>query len=122
MHTLRRSITILMTIGILGSGWLVWNEFQTGNGCPKIASIPVCLIVLICFLVPMVSHISNKLNILYFIFSGTALVIAIFASIAQISGTGECPSLYGSPMCYWSLLLFANLIILKIILIRKKAK
>ncbi|CAH8282210.1 hypothetical protein EV196_105337 [Mariniflexile fucanivorans] len=115
------AITILLLIGIWGTGGLVWNEIQTGNGCPKIWIIPACVIVFICFLIPLIAHILNKWNRLYFVFTGLALTIAIIASFMQFTGNGECPKLdNGTPMCYLSFLIFSTLIGLKITLLNKE--
>ena len=109
-------ITLLLLIGIWGAGNLVIDEIQTGNGCPKIWLIPACLIILICFLIPLIVHLLKKYTSLYFIFTGLAVSIAIIASIMQYTGNGSCPKLNGgTPMCYLSFILFTVLIILKII-------
>ena len=115
------AITILLLIGIWGTGGLVWNEIQTGNGCPKIWIIPACVIVFICFLIPLIVHVLGKWNRLYFVFTGLALTIAIVASFMQFTGNGECPKLdNGTPMCYLSFLIFSTLIGLKITLLNKE--
>jgi len=116
IHTL---LIILLSIGIIGAGGLVLDEIQTGNGCPKIGIIPACVIVLICFIIPLISHILKKWNVLYFFFTGLALAIAVFASIMQLLNKGECPKLdSGMPMCYVSFIIFLTLIILKIVYIK----
>jgi phosphoglycerol transferase MdoB-like AlkP superfamily enzyme len=113
------TITLLLVIGIYGAGNLVWDEIQTGEGCPKIWIIPACAIVLISFLIPLIAHVINKYIPLYFIFTGLALAIAIIASIMQYTGNGQCPKLNnGIPMCYLSLVLCTNLISLKIVQLR----
>ncbi|WP_299186940.1 hypothetical protein [uncultured Aquimarina sp.] len=115
-------LALLFAIGILGAGSLVIEEIQTGNGCPKIWIIPACVIILICFIIPLISHILGKYNSLYFFFAGLATVIAAFASILQFTDNGECPKTRGgTPMCYYSLLLFTGLIILKIYQLKKKS-
>ncbi|WP_299259992.1 hypothetical protein [uncultured Aquimarina sp.] len=107
-------LAMLFAIGILGAGSLVIEEIQTGNGCPKIWLIPACVIILICFIIPLISHILGKYNRSYFFFTGLATVIAAIASIMQFTGNGECPKTGGgTPMCYYSLLLFTGLIVLK---------
>ncbi|MFD2917244.1 hypothetical protein [Psychroserpens luteus] len=112
-------ITILLIIGLYGSGELVWDEIQTGNGCPKIWLIPVCAIVMVCFLIPLIVHLLKKYNTMYFVYTGLAFLIAIIASVMQFNGLGECPKLdNGTPMCYLSLLLFSILIALKMLLIK----
>ncbi|MEP0263029.1 hypothetical protein [Dokdonia sp.] len=108
-------ITLLLFVGVWGAGGLVIDEIQTGNGCPKIWIIPACLIILICFLIPLIVHLLKRYTPLYFIFTGLAASIAIIASIMQYTGNGSCPKLDGgTPMCYLSFILFTTLIILKI--------
>ena len=108
------SILVILIIGILGAGGLVLEEFKTGDGCPKILQVPMCLVVLICFMVPLLVHLLKKWNLLYFLFTGLAASIALVASIMQFLGNAECPKTdSGTPMCYYSLLLFSSLIILK---------
>jgi len=105
----------ILIIGVYGAGGLVVEEFKTGEGCPKIMGIPMCLVILICFLVPLIVHLLKKKNVLYFLFTGLAGSIALIASIMQFLGYAECPKTsLGTPMCYYSLLLFSSLITLKI--------
>ncbi|MCC1483161.1 hypothetical protein [Winogradskyella immobilis] len=113
--TIYYTILVILLIGLYGAGGLVVEEFKTGEGCPKIMQIPMCLVVLICFAVPFIAHLLKKWNIVYFLFTALAGAIALVASIMQFSGNAECPKTdSGTPMCYYSLLLFSSLIILKI--------
>ncbi|GAA3649732.1 hypothetical protein [Flavivirga jejuensis] len=108
-------ILIILIIGLFGSGGLVLEEFKTGEGCPKIMDIPMCLVILICFLIPFITHLFKKWHVLYFLFTGVAGSIALAASIMQFTGHAECPkTALGTPMCYYSFALFSSLIILKI--------
>lgn len=108
-------ITLLLLMGVYATFGLVWEEIQTGNGCPKIWVIPACVIILICFLIPLIVHLFKKYNTLYFVFTGLAFAIAIIASIMQFTGNGECPKLdNGTPMCYLSFITFSVLISLKL--------
>ena len=117
------SILSILIIGLFGAGGLVLEEFKTGEGCPKIIHIPMCLVVFICFVIPLIAHVLRKANVLYFIFTGLAGSIALVASIMQFTGNAECPkTASGTPMCYYSLVLFSTLIILKIISIKLKPK
>ena len=75
------SILGILIIGLFGAGGLVIEEFKTGEGCPKIMHIPMCLVVLICFIIPLISHLFKKGNVLYFLFTGLAGSIALVASI-----------------------------------------
>lgn len=105
----------ILIIGLFGAGGLVIEEFKTGEGCPKIMHVPMCLVILICFIVPLIAHYFKRWNILYFLFTGLAGSIALVASIMQYTGHAECPKTpSGTPMCYYSLVLFSSLIILKI--------
>ena len=118
--TLKKGINglliLLFGIGIYGAGGLVLDEIRTGDGCPKIGIVPACAIILVCFVLPLIAHIKKKWNIVYFFFTSVAMIIAVYASVVQVTGQGECPQLdSGIPMCYISLTLFGLLIILKII-------
>jgi len=115
------SILVILIIGLFGAGGLVVEEFKTGEGCPKIMQIPMCLVILICFIVPFIAHLLKKWNVLYFLFTGLAGSIALVASIMQFTGNAECPkTTSGTPMCYYSLVLFSSLIIFKIAQIKSK--
>lgn len=107
-------LILLFVIGIFGAGALVLAEIRTGNGCPKFKFVPACLIILICFILPFISHVLKKWNFIYFLFTGLAALIALVASTMQLMGTAECPKTDSEiPMCYLSLLIFTILIILK---------
>ena len=83
----------------MGAGGLVLEEFKTGKGCPKILHIPMCLVILICFIIPLIIHLLNKFNFIYFIFTGIAGSIALLASSMQFLGYSECPkTANGTPM------------------------
>lgn len=108
-------ISLLFVIGIFGAGSLVLTEIRTGDGCPKFGVVPACAVILICFILPLISHICNKWNLIYFLFTGLATLIALVASVMQLMGNAECPKTNsGIPMCYLSLLIFTTLIILKL--------
>ena len=112
-------LLVLFGLGIYGASGLVYTEFTEGNGCPSIASIPACLIILICLVFPLISHFINKFNTIYFVLTGIAFSIALFASIRQFFDLGDCPKTSsGVPMCYFSLLIFTSLILLKYIYIK----
>jgi hypothetical protein len=114
-------ITVLLLVGVYGASGLVLEEIKTGNGCPKIWVIPACVIILLCFIVPLIVHFIGKFNNLYFVFTGFAFAIAIIASIMQFNNIGECPKLSnGTPMCYLSFLMFFTLISLKILSLKLK--
>ncbi|WP_379952764.1 hypothetical protein [Dokdonia sp. R78006] len=114
-------IVVLLIIGLYGAGTLVIDELATGDSCPKILHIPMCIVVLVCFLVPLVAHLLKKWNVLYFLFAGLAFGIAFIASIMQYLGEAECPKTEsGTPMCYYSLVLFSSIIGLRIFYLKSK--
>ncbi len=120
---LNYSIFFILMIGIFGAGGLVIEEFKTGDGCPKVLGVPMCLVILICFIIPLVVHILKRWNWLYFLFTGIAGSIALFASILQFMEKAECPkTASGTPMCYYSLMLFSSLVLFKILEINYNKK
>jgi hypothetical protein len=115
MKTLRYSILAIIILGLFGAGKLVYKEILTRQGCPKIMYIPMCFVVLICFIIPFIAQLLKKWNDLYFLFTGFAGIIALIASIMQFTENAECPKTNsGTPMCYYSLVVFSSLIFLKI--------
>ncbi|PPK93966.1 hypothetical protein LY01_02188 [Nonlabens xylanidelens] len=107
-------ITLLLLIGLWGAGGLVLEELKTGNGCPKIALIPACIIIFFCFLIPALSHLTSKKTVFYYLFTALAFGIAAVASYLQFNDLAQCPKMANlTPMCYISLLIFSTLIILK---------
>ncbi|WP_299716621.1 hypothetical protein [uncultured Tenacibaculum sp.] len=114
-------LLLAFSIGIIGAGLLMYDEIKTTNVCPKLLGIPACYIIFFCFMIPFFAHIAKGKNIIYFLFTGIAFVIALIASIMQFTGLGECPKTdNGTPMCYYSLLLFTILIFLKRIIMKNK--
>jgi len=114
-------LIFVFSIGIVGAGLLVYDEIKTTNVCPKLLGIPACYIILSCLIIPFFTHIAKGKNIIYFLFTGIAFIIALIASIMQFTGLGECPkNTNGTPMCYYSLILFSTLIFLKVIIITNK--
>lgn len=116
-------LLLVFLIGIIGSGLLVYDELTIENVCPKLLGVPACYLILVCFIVPFVVHFIKGKSVIYYLFSGVAFTIALFASILQFFGFADCPKTSsGMPMCYYSLLLFTSIIILKrIIDVRKIA-
>ena len=92
-------------------------ENISGVACPNIFAIPVCYVVTIAYGLMLGSLIINHNGCKHHFFCagwGTAFVIALFASIAEMAGSGGiCPSTssgglrggtsVGIPMCYISL-------------------
>ena len=116
-------LIIVFAIGIFGAGNLVYTEFMQSNVCPKLLGIPACYIILACFIIPFIVHVFKLNHAVYFGVTGLAFVIALIASIMEITGLGECPkTASGTPMCYYSLLIFTSLIVLKILVIKNVGK
>ncbi|SNR14559.1 hypothetical protein [Tenacibaculum jejuense] len=116
------SITIYLffTVGILAISRVVVEEIKTGNACPKVQQIPVCYVMLSCFVTALTVHILNKKHYLYFITIGFAFLAATLASIMHIKGEFVCPKtiIRGTPKCYYAVGLLFSLLSLKAIHIR----
>ena len=114
-------IYIILVIGLYGAGTLAYHEFLQEGACPKLGPIPACYIILACFIFPFISHLLKKGNSIYFLFTGAALALATYATVGQLFDKVQCPKTEsGFPMCYISFVLFASLVLLKIILNKKK--
>jgi len=116
----------ILIIGILaftiyGTYPLVQKEWVQGDICPKIAGIPACYIVLICFTIALLFHIlkGKKTNLLYFVAIGINTLFATTGTVGELTGLTECPrTAGGTPMCFISLGICLTLLLLKIINIK----
>jgi len=100
---------------LFAGGGLVLDEIKQSHTCPTLVSIPACFIIYTCFVIPFVLHLLKRFDFLYFLFTGLAFMIALSGTLMQINGFQDCPkNISGTPMCYYSLLLFTLLIGLKI--------
>ena len=96
----------LMLFVTYGAGSLSLNDWKNKNVCPKIAGIPACYIVFVCFVIASISHIINTSFTvqLFFISIGIPGLIALLGSITELTGRTICPkTASGIPMCYISL-------------------
>ena len=96
----------LVLYATYGSFRLSLNDWKIKNVCPKIAGIPACYIVFVCFFTASVCHIINTaFSIqLFFISIFIPALIALIGTITELSGTTICPKTKsGIPMCYISL-------------------
>jgi uncharacterized membrane protein len=108
-------IYLLLIVGIIASGQLVYSEILHEGTCPKLSVIPACYLVFLSFLIPLIAQILKRGNVFYYLFTGFALALATYASIGQLIGKIECPKTdFGWPMCYISFVIFLCLVLLKI--------
>jgi len=116
-------LLLIFVLGIVGAGELVWKEITIHNVCPKIIGIPTCYIVLLLFIIPFTSHVLKMGNRLFFILIGIGFIIALSASIMQFNEVLDCPkSFSGIALCYFSLIIFSCLLILKKIILDYESK
>jgi hypothetical protein len=102
---------------VLGAGNLAFHEFLQEGTCPKLGFLPACYIIFSCLIIPFISHIINKVKVVYYLFTGIALAIATYATMGQLFGNVQCPKTEsGIPMCYISFMIFASLVLLKLVL------
>lgn len=114
-------IFALLVIGIFGTSDLVYREFTQQNVCPSLFGIPACYVIIVCFIVPFIAHLFGSFKVLYFLFTGLALGIAIYASIMQILGYLECPKMGSNiPMCFISFGMFLVLVLSKLFILRRE--
>ena len=116
-------ILLVFVVGIVGSSELFWTEITLHGVCPKIVGIPACYIVFCCLIIPLTAHVLSLSNTIYFVFSGIAFIIALYASVSLVMGNGTCPkSVGGIHLCFYSLAIFSSLLLLKFILIKNVPK
>jgi len=116
-------IISIASIAILGTFGLVMNEWNDGDICPKIASVPACYIVFACFVLALLGHlISVKAgHVTYFTSVCFVTLIAATGTVGEIIGTVECPKTAGGiPMCFISLGICLSLLILKFLYLNSK--
>jgi lipopolysaccharide export LptBFGC system permease protein LptF len=102
---------------VLGAGNLAFHEFLQEGTCPKLEFLPACYLIFGCLVIPFISHIINKGKVIYYLFTGIALTIATYATIGQLLNFVQCPKTEsGIPMCYISFIIFASLVLLKLVL------
>lgn len=121
-------LLILVLIGFLGAVKVSFDNL-TGSPCPHLFFVPICYTVLIAYGFILASLVINNSGCKHHFFCigwGTAFVIALFASIAEVTmGGGICPvsgggSLRGAinetiPLCFVSLAMLVAILVLFII-------
>jgi len=104
-------LSLLLAVGLLGSGWVSWKHAFTDQACPVLGgSIPACFIVLGCFLFMAMGFWIGKPKMqriwasLFWAGLLVATGLAVLASILELFKGHVCPQLFGRvPMCYLSL-------------------
>ncbi len=115
-------ILIILIAVLVFSINLVYLDYTIGDICPKIGMIPACYLVLFYFIILLLLHIFKTSVLIFIIFSGFALALAIFSSVGQLIGVTQCPkSDFGFPLCYIALLFFSSLILMKFIEEKRKS-
>ncbi|MFC2126534.1 hypothetical protein ACFLU5_17225 [Bacteroidota bacterium] len=110
-------IIVISVIGIMVSGWLIYNEIAATGFCPSypLLGVPTCYLVLLFFSLILCSQIIKKIKISSYLFYTGAiwgLMTAIWFSINQLLGNAQCPVLLGIPQCYVAFITFIALILL----------
>jgi len=114
------SLIIIFIIGIFSAANLSIHEYIESGTCPKLGPFPACYIILICLIIPFYFHLIGKGKKVYFLFISFALLLASYATVGQLLGKIQCPKTEtGFPMCYISFSIFACLLWLKIVHLRK---
>jgi len=122
------ALLALLAIGLFGALKVSIDNFN-GNHCPHIWMIPVCYIVLVAYGLMLLSLVVRHNGCKHYAFCvgwGTAFVIALFGSVAEVmAGGGVCPTSGGGgirgassgsiPLCYLSLAMLVIILILFLI-------
>lgn len=115
----------LLALGFIGA-LKVSYENLTGSPCPYLAMIPICYVVLAAYGFMVASMLIGHSGCKHYFFCigwGTAFVIALVGSVAEIAaGGGVCPTSGGSgirgassgsiPLCFASLAMLVVILIL----------
>jgi len=114
----------LVLLGFLGIAKVSY-ENMTGSACPHLGFIPVCYVVLIAYGFMLLSLAIPQIGCKHYFFCagwGTAFIIALFGSAAEIlAGGGVCPTSGGGlragtsgtvPLCFASLAMLIVILVL----------
>jgi hypothetical protein len=118
----------LLALGFIGAAKVSYANMM-GSPCPYLAIIPICYVVLIAYGMMIASVLIPHAGCKHYLFCagwGTAFVIALLGSVAEIfSGGGVCPTAGGSgirgassgsiPLCFASLAMLVVILILFLI-------
>ena len=118
----------LVLLGFTGALKVSYANF-TGSPCPYVATIPICYIVLAAYGLMIAAMLISRHGFKHYLFCigwGTAFVIALAGSVAEIAaGGGVCPTSGGSgirgatsgsiPLCFASLAMLVVILILFLI-------
>lgn len=122
------ALWLLVLIGFLGAAKVSYANFL-GTVCPQIGIVPLCYVVLVAYALMIAALVVRKNGYKHYFFCigwGTAFVIALVGSAAEIlGGGGVCPTTSGGslrgassgsiPMCYVSLALTVAILVLFLI-------
>jgi len=122
------ALLILLAIGFLGALKVSFANF-TGGACPHLGIVPICYVVLVAYglMIAAVAIRHNGCKHYFFCAGwGTAFVIALIGSIAEIvGGGGVCPTSGGGgirgasagsiPLCFASLAMLVIILVLFLI-------
>lgn len=118
------ALLVLLAAGFLGALKVSIANFS-GASCPQIWIIPICYVVLVAYGLMIASVLIRHNGCKHYFFCagwGTAFVIALLGSIAEItSGGGVCPTSGGGirgattgsvPLCFASLAMLIVILVL----------
>ena len=101
----------VVAFGLYNAAVLVWNQAQTGAGCPNLFGVvPACYVVLAAYLfmvVGMVLHLPFARPYrgrLFLVGLAVAATLAVLGSSLELLRGGVCPQAWGfMPTCYLAL-------------------
>ena len=103
-------------VGVMLTGWLVLSELVREPTCPPLLGIPACYVVLAGYLAATAGAwaIDTSAGRAVFLLGASVVtVVGIWFSINELTGTLECPTFEGLPMCFVSLFAGASMLVLE---------
>lgn len=102
---------VLSLMGFVGALSVSYNTFTGLKPCPQLFIVPACYAVALGYGLILLSLLFKK-NKVFYIGWTPVFVIALLASISELSGVDTCPkNAAGLPLCYASLLMLVAIFI-----------
>ena len=97
-----------MLLGLYGAISISWLTITEESPCPSVMGIPVCYVILMCYVLIALALLNRDSTVQSILFYGpwaVVFVVALLATVFELSNGSTCPkSSGGFPMCYASLI------------------
>ncbi len=113
--TLKISIALSSLIALIAISKLSIAQFQTGDTCMKVGSLPLCYILLGFTVLLVLSQIirSQHSKLMFWIGLMVPWTVCLMTSIMHLNQLLDCPhSRFGIPICYLGFVAFSLVMLL----------